>query len=343
MIAAATARDALADTIPGVVWAYQFDGGGRGVFVRPGEPIVLSDKREGFIWLHIDLVDQRAHGWCKTQPALSDMARNAFLSSESHLRLDHDDGQCWGVLADLAQELGKSTHTLADLRFIIAPGWLITGRRHHLRGASLVREKIEEGHEVASPYALFEFILAGFAEEVGRIVETLAGEINALEERAIGNPARDESQRLGTIRRRCLRINGHLFRLLSALRNFTEQSIESKAPEAILTIARRLLQRGQALHHEIDAIQARARLIQEEATERRAAEMNSHLYILSILTALLMPPTLVFGMFGMNTGGLPLVATPYGFAAATFLALISAATVLWLLHRVRKSNHAGLR
>ena len=46
----------------------------------------------------------------------------------------------------------------------------------------------------------------------------------------------------------------------------------------------------------------------DPATGPKAAapgKTNRHLYILSIMTAFLLPPTLVTGFFGMNTGGLP--------------------------------------
>ena len=44
--------------------------------------------------------------------------------------------------------------------------------------------------------------------------------------------------------------------------------------------------------------------MQDEIAGRTAAETNRQLFTLSILTALFLPPTLVTGVFGMNTKGL---------------------------------------
>ncbi len=60
------------------------------------------------------------------------------------------------------------------------------------------------------------------------------------------------------------------------------------------------------------------RLLREELDLQAVQRTNQNLYVLSVMTALLLPATLVTGLFGMNTGGLPWAHTPFGTAAATF-------------------------
>jgi zinc transporter len=326
---------------PGLVWAYQFDEEGRGRPAALNSEFDLSGERNGFVWLHFDLIDRRACDWCERQPAFPAAAKSMFSSADGHLRLGHHGEQLWGVFADLAHEFGRNSHSTAQLRFVMGDRWLVTGRRHHLRGVLLAREKIDQALEIASPCRLLETIVSSFAEEIGRIVDALDHEVAAVEERVIGRVTGDEGLGLGPIRRRCLRLNGQLSRFHAVLRDFMDDPAEP--PAEMLAAAKRLGQRMHVLHHDIHAVQERARLVQEEASERRATEMNSNLYLLSILTALLMPPTLIVGIFGMNTGGLPLTDSPYGSLAATILAVIVAAAVFWLYRRFRASAHRGLR
>ncbi len=51
--------------------------------------------------------------------------------------------------------------------------------------------------------------------------------------------------------------------------------------------------------------QERAKLLQEELAARVAEQTNNNLYILSLFTALLLPPSLIAGIFGMNVVGVP--------------------------------------
>ena len=92
------------------------------------------------------------------------------------------------------------------------------------------------------------------------------------------------------------------------------------------------------LRHDVEAMQERARLLQEEAVDNRGAEMNRHLYVLSILTAVLMPATLMVSLFGVNTGGLPLLHSERGFVVVAALAVLSSGLVFWLFHRMREAS-----
>ena len=56
-----------------------------------------------------------------------------------------------------------------------------------------------------------------------------------------------------------------------------------------------------------------------------------NLYLLSIMTALMLPATLVTEFFGMNTGGLPLAEGGAGSFVAALVALGSAAIAYVLL------------
>ena len=60
-------------------------------------------------------------------------------------------------------------------------------------------------------------------------------------------------------------------------------------------------------------------------------QTNQNLYFLSVLTALLMPATLVTGIFGMNTGGLIWLSAKYGSLYATGLAIASSLLVYLVL------------
>ena len=65
-----------------------------------------------------------------------------------------------------------------------------------------------------------------------------------------------------------------------------------------------------------------------------AEETNRHLHVLSILTTLLLPPTLVTGVFGMNIKGLPLVENDHAFLWVSALMIGTAAAVYLLIRRI---------
>jgi hypothetical protein len=75
--------------------------------------------------------------------------------------------------------------------------------------------------------------------------------------------------------------------------------------EILLSAMRKLAQKFDALDYEFSAIYERARLLQDEIAGRATAITNRRLFTLSVLTACMLPSTLVTGFFGMNTKDMP--------------------------------------
>jgi magnesium transporter/zinc transporter len=111
------------------------------------------------------------------------------------------------------------------------------------------------------------------------------------------------------------------------------QPMESM-PQKLSDAGRRIAQRLDTLHHDMHALGERARLLQDEVAAKQAAEANRLLQVISLLTALLVPPTLVTGIFGMNTKGLPFTDNPNAFIYAIGLCVASSLVVLFLMRRL---------
>ena len=62
-----------------------------------------------------------------------------------------------------------------------------------------------------------------------------------------------------------------------------------------------------------------------------AEQTNRNLRLLSIVTALFLPPTLIAGLFGMNLDGLPFSGSPIGFWWAVALTVASSLVTLCIL------------
>ncbi|TIW65819.1 MAG: magnesium transporter CorA, partial [Mesorhizobium sp.] len=63
-------------------------------------------------------------------------------------------------------------------------------------------------------------------------------------------------------------------------------------------------------------------------------QSNQLLYILSVMTAVLLPMTIISGLFGMNVGGLPLLDSPIGFWVVTAVSLLVACAVYLFVRRL---------
>jgi zinc transporter len=97
--------------------------------------------------------------------------------------------------------------------------------------------------------------------------------------------------------------------------------------------AGKLIQRLDGLDHSVVEMRERSRLLQEELHLKIEEQANHNLRLLSILTSLLLPPTLITGIFGMNTKGLPLTDVESGFFWAALLMASSVGAAYLFMRR----------
>ena len=71
----------------------------------------------------------------------------------------------------------------------------------------------------------------------------------------------------------------------------------------------------------------------EEMAAELADESNRSLKAMAVMSALLLPGTLVVGVFGMNTAGLPFTHGDSGFIWAVALVIGATGLFYWLLRR----------
>ena len=98
--------------------------------------------------------------------------------------------------------------------------------------------------------------------------------------------------------------------------------------------AGKLAQRLDGLDHTFVEMRERSRLLQEELHLKIEEQGNNNIRVLSILTALLMPPTLVTGIFGMNTKGLPFTDMETAFLWASLLLVMSSLAAYLIMKRI---------
>ncbi|PJI55836.1 magnesium transporter CorA [Methylobacterium radiotolerans] len=320
--------------LPGLLWAMRFDESGRGHLVERGEAMPAPGSfGEGFTWLHFNLNDARL-------PALFAEGRlgpphltGAAFSSDPHQRLMVEAGHIGGVVADLVRETGSSLKVDAGgrLHFVMGPRLLVSGRRHPVLGPDLARDAAAEGRGILAPIQLLDVIVEQVVTSMAETGARLADELDEIEDHILDERVRGERRRLGPIRRDAVRLHRQLLGLRAVFHRLETAAADEQVPDVAITAAARIAQRLNALDRDMVLLADRSRLMQEELSSYLAQASNRQLYTLSVLTALFLPPTLVTGLFGMNTKGLPLTENDSGSYVAIAIACISALVAFVLI------------
>lgn len=316
----------------GVLWAFRFEPGTPASLVDRGEMPDLAGET-GFVWMHLDLVDERARGWIAAEPAIPASAGDLLISHDQHQCLDHSADLVWGVTHDVGLNASSASHHVNPLRWVIGERFLVTGRREPLQSISRMAETLQKGERIDSPIALFERIIAFIIQDIAAAVLQLTDEIDTLEDQVLANRAGDGPQRIGAMRRSVVRLQRHVSGLHLLFRRFAEAEIGRTAPAPVKNAAMRLLQRIDTLRHDIQAAHERTRLLQEESAAAAASASSHQLYILSIITALFLPATFITGMFGVNAKGVPWDDNTNGFVYVLLVCFACSLLTLLALKR----------
>ena len=297
---------------------------------RPGD-----EGETAPLWLHLNLTDARARLWLSKGSGLPDEARAHLLSSDPRSYVEVLPEGVVAVLGDLDHDFHQGHEGFGALRLYFDGRQVISGRRHPLKGVDLLRRKVQaHAPGIETPIALVEALIECLAINFEAVVVNLSGEVDDAEEQILAGHFHDQGKALGRMRRSLARLR----RLISAdraalapLPRRLPSSYSASEREGL----RQAVERLEAVGQDLELVQERARLLQEEIDGRLTEATNRNLFLLSVVTTTLLPITLITGVFGMNVGGLPWVKHDSGFWWVLLLMVIAVVVTLAFLRRRR--------
>jgi zinc transporter len=283
------------------------------------------------IWLHFNLADRRARNWLADCQQLSELARETLLANHSPIRLEIERDHIICVLGDFHYEFATDPEGLGILQLYLEPNRLITGRQHSLKVIDQLRRDFLNGGDLPSnPLQVVLQLLEHLTNELDNAVNRCGDIVDDIEEGILKGRYADRGSDLGQVRRLLVRLRRHMGGNRLALLRLLNQCPKwvSEIDKAEL---RREIERLDAVLQDLELVQERARLVQEEITSQLNEKINRNLYFLSIVTTVFLPVTLITGVFGMNVNGIPLTEDHNGFIWVTLvMGLTLGGTVIFL-------------
>lgn len=290
-------------TKPAIIWALDFADGRVRDCARDDE-VRCAPGDGDFRWLHLNLADQWTLRWIEASSELPSPVRELLLSTEHHQRALVEGGYVGCVLHDVERDFDRhDAERTGAMRLALSERLMITARHHPLRSADIVRARIDRREAVVSDAAsALSLAVSAIVDNVAATARDYGERIEGFEDMLLDHPEGFDHRRLIGIRRRVVQFHRLLSGMHSVLRRL---EADEELPPPLLSTVERLAQQLGEIDGDMLAVQGQLRLLREEADLQATQRTNQNLYVLSILSALLLPATLVTGFFGMNTGGLP--------------------------------------
>ena len=324
--------DAWEGPASGIIYNFWFsDGVGRAQGEADLRPSQAASGE--WAWTHLRLGDVRALAMIRNIPDLPAEALDLFVADETRVQIAEEAGWVFGVLPDLERDLSGRPQGPGRLVFAFDAARLVTARLHPLLAVDDLRRAVERSEAFETPAAAIAACVAYYIDQAELLLDGVGQQLAAVEDYVLTEPANPRDTELGPLRRDIARRRRELQGLRSALAR-AHAGRQGRRVAALSDDLADLIASVEDVDRDAGVLQERGRLLHEEIDTQINNATNRSMRALTIISTLLIPPTLVTGAFGMNVPGIPFEHSPSGFVVATALCGAVVAAALFLLRRL---------
>ena len=296
--------------VNGVVFAWAITSSGEN-YELPLVDIAQSLEDPNLsIWLHLNLTNFQVQRWLEKTSLVPERIVEMIEEGVNRSRLERVeklDDCLLMVMNDFAQEFGNKENdsSLGTLWAFLTPRLMISLRNNPLRTTDKLRFELRNGLlQPRSIIELFHELIDLRAEYLRTILNRLSETMDDLEEILLKGKNLPEHEFLGRIRIECSRLRRQFSPELIALHRLQKRLPYWFTDDDKL----RLNDDLELLSHlvqEISNLYDRAKVLQDEQAAHVAQFNARNLQVLSVMTVIFLPMTLLTGVMGMNMEDLP--------------------------------------
>ena len=307
----------------GLIWGIDFLPDGSHELGSCDEP-----RQGGFRWLHFNLAHNAARQWLDDVTVLPASVREVMRGADGHQRAFVDADVVCCVLHDLQRDFDvHHLDRVGALRVALSGDLLITARLYPLGSGDIIWRRIRDKARIESPARALDLLVGAISDNVAGFVAEMSNMVQKAEDAYLAGHPPPTGRQLLDIRRRLSLLHGILDGMQ---RVFFRLEDDDDLPTALHPPVERLTQRLQGLDEDTLGVQRQLLQLRDELELQSTQRLNQNIYMLSVITALFMPATLVTGIFGMNTGSLPFMGPGGSYLALATAGLASLAVFLLL-------------
>ncbi|WP_025732520.1 CorA family divalent cation transporter [Carnimonas nigrificans] len=302
-----------------LITAMRLDEAGGADTLSPAELKQAWQSDASLLWMHLDFRQDNINELLSTLAEMDPAVIDALLEEEIRPRVARFPGGLVTTLRGVNITPGSEHGKLISLRAWLTPNRLVTLRRQPLDVIQQIHDEFAQ-HQGATN--LTE-ILARIADHLVDQTGTLLAQMNqslAQYEEAMLSDSSVTTRTLAQLRRPMIMLNRFIRPQYDCLSRLGDASLQ-------LDEANRITFRESANHlsrylEDLQAMQDRALMLQEQIWSMHSDRLNSRMYLISVITVLFMPLTFLTGLLGVNVGGIPGASNAHGFLWVLVICLL---------------------
>lgn len=320
----------------GLVHALVLDGEGGARSIARTELDDLQLQAHESLWLHWDRSHPQTQAWLRRSSGLSEFSCDLLLEENTRPRLlALPDSELLLFLRGINLNPGAEPEDMVSVRIFASAQRVISLRLRQLRATDELLVQLAEGRGPKTSAELLLYMAEYLTHKVQNLVSDLSEVVDGEEEKLDADERyTPEHGSILQIRRRA----AGLKRFLAPQRDIFAQLSRIKLPWFAVDDGDYWNELHNSLTRyleELELTRERVGLVLEAEDRRLSVRMNRTMYRFGIITGIFLPMSFLTGLLGINVGGIPFSASPYGFIIACLLLLAVAVGQWWLFRRLR--------
>ncbi len=317
----------------GLVCAYRLDGQGGG-HTLDWDGVRAWSADQGLLWVHLDYAGADAIHWLRHESGLDALTAEILLTREVRPRLLRLGDALLVLLRGVNTNPGADPEDMVAIRLWVEPGRIISLRHRNVSAVSDIRAAIDDGRGADSPGAFLAMISDRLIDRMGPVLNELEDEIDGLEEIVLTAEDRAARTELRHFRRTAIGLRRYLAPQRDVMARLPHESVPWM-DEISSARLREVADRITRYIEDLDEARERAAVIQDELANRIGDQLNRNTYVLTVIAAIFLPPSLLTGLLGVNVGGMPGLQNPWGFAITVGAILAMGAAEIWAMKKLK--------
>jgi zinc transporter len=300
------------------------DGGFRWAYLlESGKALSWEEARawkpeDGRLWVHLDRSEDDAQTWIREQAGLDPATSEALLAEETRPRCYVSDDSLLLILRGVNLNPGAEPDEMISIRLWVESKRLISLRQRRLKATYDVAGEIDAGKGPRDVAALLVRLAVRVSERMDPVLENLEDLTDALEEGLTAREPKETRAELAELRRQVIALRRYLSPQRVVLSSLALEQISWLQP-AHRSHLRELADRTTRHVEDLEALRERAGVIHDELLNHVSEQLNTRMYVLSLVAAIFLPLSLLTGLLGINVGGIPGANDPGAFLVVCLL------------------------
>ena len=317
----------------GLIHALILDGRG-GARSIGWEEIRSWQPGHGPLWLHFNYSSEQTIEWFQKESGLTEVTSEAMLSQETRPRTTVIDDDVLLALRGVNLNPGSDPEDMVSIRVWIDKDRIISTRNRKLLSVSDIVSSLEKNKGPETLGDLLVDLAYRLTSRMEDSIEEIEDRVAQLEDAIVEGGSHAIRKELSAIRREAIMLRRYLAPQREAMQRLGSESLPWLSESNFIRL-REATDRLIRYIEDLDSVRDRASVTQEELVNRISEQMNSKMYVLSVIAAIFLPLGFLTGLLGINVGGLP--GTENNMAFMIFLCFLIAVVILQVLYFKKKN------